>query len=236
MEDRRRTQKHRETFARKIAKDRDDGAFCDLEIVCGERRFPAHRTVEAARGVFEIKETSHVLVRRMLDYIYTGDYDRFDAGTLAQKDHFSPQQVAQFDTADNVTLHSEMMELGDMYMIEGLSQLTSEKFAEHLENQTTRDILVTIIPKVYALKSDSFDKIRKILIDCMRRKMAQVPLGDDIEESLKDVTIRLPEFTCELLKSYIEALVLNHCDICENDMLEDQQYINNLVGIPLDDR
>ncbi|KAG6280357.1 hypothetical protein E4U47_000638 [Claviceps purpurea] len=151
----------------------------------------------------------------MLDYIYTGDYDRFDASTLAKKDHFSLQEVAKFDTADHITLHSKMMDLGDMYMIEGLSQLTSEKFAEHLENQTTRDILVTIIPKVYALELefDSFNKIREIVTDCVRRKLAQVPWGDDIKESLRDTIIHLPQFICGLFISMIEALVRSHFDI-----------------------
>lgn len=146
----------------------------------------------------------------MLDYIYTGDYDRFDASTLAQKDHFSPQEVAKFDTADHITLHSKMMELGDMYMIEGLSKLTSEKLTGYLENRTTRDILVTIIPKLYALEleSDSFYKIREIVTDCVRRKLTREPWGDDIKELLRNTMIHLPEFVCGLLISMIEALVL----------------------------
>ncbi|KAG6087046.1 hypothetical protein E4U15_000181 [Claviceps sp. LM218 group G6] len=159
---------------------------------------------EAARGVFEIKETSHMLVRRMLDYIYTGDYDNFDSSILLRKDHLSPQEVAEFDIADYLTLHIKMMELGDMYMVEGLSQLTSEKFAKHLASQTARDILVTIVPKVYALKNDSSDTIRKVVIDCMRQKMSRIPLADDVEEVLEDVAKNVPKFTCELLKSYMK--------------------------------
>ncbi|KAG6105194.1 hypothetical protein E4U31_001525 [Claviceps sp. LM219 group G6] len=161
---------------------------------------------EAARGVFEIKEASHMLVRRMLDYIYTGDYDDFDSSTLVQKDHFSSREAAQLDIADYLTLHIEMMKLGDMYMVDGLSLLTSKKLAEHLASQKARDILVSIIPKIYAFKIDLSDTIRKIAIDCMRKKLLQLPLADDVEESLKDVAEKVPEFTCELLKSYMVAL------------------------------
>ncbi|KAG5987549.1 hypothetical protein E4U52_007450 [Claviceps spartinae] len=97
--------KHYESFGKKLVKDRDDGTFCDLEINsnCGERRFRAHRNVvclhspvicaaffgkwekEPTCGVFEIKEPSHMLVRRMLDYIYIGDYDDFDSSILVQQ-------------------------------------------------------------------------------------------------------------------------------------------------------
>ncbi|KAG6182607.1 hypothetical protein E4U36_003233 [Claviceps purpurea] len=197
--------KHYHSFVRTIAKDCDDVAFCDLEIVCGERRFPAHRNVEAARGVFEIKETSHMLVRRMLDYIYTGDYDDFDSSILMQKDHLSPQQVHELDIVDYLALHLKMMELGDMYMVEGLSQLANEKFAKHLASQTARDILVTIVPEVYALTIDSSDTTRKVVIDCMTKKMSPLPLADDVEESLEDVAKNVPEFTCELFKSYMKV-------------------------------
>ncbi|KAG5921629.1 hypothetical protein E4U61_006484 [Claviceps capensis] len=37
---------------------------------------------EAASDVFEIKECSPVLVKRMLDYIYTGDYADFSGERL----------------------------------------------------------------------------------------------------------------------------------------------------------
>ncbi|KAG6280354.1 hypothetical protein E4U47_000635 [Claviceps purpurea] len=197
-----------DSFVRTIAKDCDDGAFCDLEIVCGEKRFPAHRNVESARGVFEIKETSHMLVRRMLDYIYTGDYDDFDSNILVQKDHLSPQEVAELDITDYLALHLKMMELGDMYMVDGLSQVRSEKFAEHLTSQTARHILVTIVPEVYALKIDSSDTLRKVVIDCMRKKMSMLPLENDVEASLKIVSQNVPDFACELIKSYMKALVI----------------------------
>ncbi|KAG6284896.1 hypothetical protein E4U09_007584 [Claviceps aff. purpurea] len=207
-------QEHDRGFVRSMVKDRDDEVFCDLEIVCGERRFPSHRNVEAACGVFEIKETSHLLVRRMIDYIYTGDYDNFDSSILVQKNHLSTQDVAVFDNdiADYLTLHTKMMELGDMYMVEGLSQRTIEKLAEHLESQTARDILVTIVPEVYALKTNSSEKIRKVVTECIRRKMSRLPLADDVEESLEGVAKNVPEFTCELLKSYMKIRIDTYDD------------------------
>ncbi|KAG6053368.1 hypothetical protein E4U17_004748, partial [Claviceps sp. LM77 group G4] len=217
--------------------DCDDESFSDLEIVCGERRFPVHRNVvclhasairaaclgpwkEAARGVFEIKETSPLLVRRMLDYIYTGDYDDFDWSILVHKDHLSPQEVAKLDIVDYLNLHLKMTELGDMYMVEGLSQLTSEKFAEYLASKTVRNILVIIVPEVYAIQIDSSDAIRKVVIDCMRKKMSELPLGKDVEKYLKDVSQNIPDFTCELLKSSLEALMLGDSDCYDDDRID----------------
>ncbi|KAG6197145.1 hypothetical protein E4U10_000285 [Claviceps purpurea] len=223
MGQRRRKQEHHESFVRKLVKDRDDGTFCDLEIDCGERRFRAHRNVvclhspviraaffgkwkkEPTCGVFEIKETSHILVRRMLDHIYTGDYDDFDSSILVQKDHLSPEDVAKLEIAGHVPLYAKMMELGDTYLVEGLSQLTSEKFTKHLTSLLTRTVIVDIIPIVYASNSGPSDAIRKSVIGDMREKLSRRPLAADIEELLKDVMRDVPQFTCDLLKSYLDT-------------------------------
>ncbi|KAG6180189.1 hypothetical protein E4U27_002904 [Claviceps purpurea] len=222
-------QKHYESFLRKLAKDRDDGTFCDLEIDCGERRFRAHRNVvclnspviraaffgkwkkEPACGVFEIKESSHMLVRRMLDYIYTGDYDDFDSSILVQKDHLSPEDVAKLEVAGHVPLHVKMVELGDTYLVEGLSQLTNVKFTKHLTPLLTRAVIVDIVPKVYASNSGPSDVIRKSVVKDMREKLARrrlAPAADnDIDGLLEKVLRDLPEFTYDLLKSYMDTSI-----------------------------
>ncbi|KAG6100122.1 hypothetical protein E4U30_005348 [Claviceps sp. LM220 group G6] len=223
MEHDQRTQKHYESFVGKLAQDRDDGTFCDLEIDCGERRFRAHRNVvclhspviraaffgkwkkEPTCGVFEIKEHSHMLVRRMLDYIYIGDYDDFDSSILVQNDHLSPEDVAKLEIAGQVPLHVKMMELGNTYLVEGLSQLTSYKFTKHLVSLLTMSVIVDIIPKVYALDSGPSDAIRKSVIGDMREKLLRRPLTADIEELLDDVMKNVPQFTCHLLKSYLDT-------------------------------
>ncbi|KAG6042827.1 hypothetical protein E4U39_005386 [Claviceps sp. Clav50 group G5] len=157
----------------------------------------------------------------MLDYIYTGDYDDFDSSILVQKDHLSPQEVAELDIVDYLNLYLKMMELGDMYMVEGLSQL-SEKFAKHLASQTAGHILVTIVPKVYALKIDSSDTLRKVVIDCMRNKLSELPLGNDVEKYLNDVSQNITDFTCELLKSSLEALMLGDSDYYDDDRIDQE--------------
>ncbi|KAG6157670.1 hypothetical protein E4U25_007018 [Claviceps purpurea] len=216
-----------------IAKDRDDGKFCDLEIVCEKTRFPAHRNVvclrssvictaclgpwkEAASGVFEIKECSPVLVKRMLDYIYTGDYADFSANDCISVQEFrenaDPDVEFEFGlvAGDYVTLHAQMMELGDMYLVDGLSRLASDKFSLHLASTQMDTIILDIIPRVYALKFGSSNVIRKSVVVQMRKKLAQRPWAAGVEEHLEDVTGDVPEFTRDLLKSYVGV----PCDKC----------------------
>ncbi|KAG6067751.1 hypothetical protein E4U32_002920 [Claviceps aff. humidiphila group G2b] len=212
MEHDQRTQKHYESFVGKLAQDRDDRTFCDVEIDCGERRFRAHRNVvclhspviraeffgkwkkEPTCGVFEIKEHSHMLVRRMLDYIYTGDYDGFDSSILVQKDHLSPEDVAKLEIAASGPGAAACQDDGVSY-----------KFTKHLVSLLTTSVIVDIIPKVYALDSGPSDAIRKSVIGDMREKLLRRPLAADIEELLEDVMKNVPQFTCDLLKSYLDT-------------------------------
>ncbi|KAG6315216.1 hypothetical protein E4U44_001481 [Claviceps purpurea] len=223
-----RRRKHYESFVRKIVKlprDRDDGTFCDLEIDCGEKRFRAHRNVvclqspviraafsgkwktskEPACSVFEIKQASHVLVRRMLDYIYTGNYDDFDSSTLVQKDHLSTPDALRIELDGHLPLHVKMMELGDTYLVEGLSQLTSDKCVKHFSSLTTKPFIFGIVPEVYALVCGPANIIRECVIQDVREKLARQPLAADIEELLDEAMKDVPDFTRDLLKSYMET-------------------------------
>ncbi|KAM0664384.1 hypothetical protein ACQRIU_006966 [Beauveria bassiana] len=93
---------HAADVLKKIEDDRD-GDFCDLTIASGPFRFAVHRVVvcaqsqvirtactgpwkEAASGVLEVKEWPAELVRRMVDYMYTGTYADWPAEANEQGD------------------------------------------------------------------------------------------------------------------------------------------------------
>ncbi|KAG5987550.1 hypothetical protein E4U52_007451 [Claviceps spartinae] len=100
-----------------------------------------------------------------------------------------------------------MMELGYTYLVEaeGLSQLTREKFTKHLTSLLTGTVIVDILPKVYALTSGLSDVFRKSVIDDMRKKLLRRPLAAGIEELLEGIMRDVPQFTRDLLKSYMDT-------------------------------
>ncbi|KAG5965629.1 hypothetical protein E4U58_002766 [Claviceps cyperi] len=210
-------QKHPEKILKAIAKDRRDQAFCDLEIVCGKTRFQVHRVVEGGCGVYEIKDCSDALVERMLDYIYTGNYDELSSKGPAEEGQEPSKKTAKVGPAPQVMLHVKMMELGDLYLIEGLVQLASNRFMKLLTSETTKNILADIIPEVYAFESNSANGIQNSVVGLMRERLAQLPLAADVDGSLGDVMRDVPEFTRDLLKSYVDAPILGHCRDCGND-------------------
>lgn len=164
--------------------------------------------------MFEIKESSPVLVGRMLDYIYTGDYADFSANDcrLVQEFREKADSDAKVEVdvvaGDHVTLHAQMMELGDMYLVNGLSRLASDKFTLHLASTRMDIIILDIIPRVYTMKFDSSNAIRKSVAAQTRTKLAKRPWAAGVEQHLEDVTRDVPEFTRDLLKSYMEVATI----------------------------
>ncbi|CCE31606.1 uncharacterized protein CPUR_05459 [Claviceps purpurea 20.1] len=227
-------QKHSENVLKAIAKDRREKAFCDLEIVCGETRYQVHRVVvcsyssvirtaclgpwkEGTCGVYRIKDCPDVLVERMLDYIYTGDYDELSSKGPAEVGQEPPQKVAKLQSAPHTMLHAKMTKLGDMYLIEGLVQFATQRFMKLLTSETTKNILVDIIPEIYAFRSNSANGIRNGVVGFMRERLAQLPLAADVDGPMWDIMRDVPEFTRDLLKSYVDAPILGHCVNCGDE-------------------
>ncbi|KAG6182605.1 hypothetical protein E4U36_003231 [Claviceps purpurea] len=171
---------------------------------------------EGASGVFEIKESSDTLVRRMLDYIYTGNYEDLSSEVPAEDVQRSSSEVAEPQPGPDrkVMLHARMMEMGDIYLVDGLGPLANDRFKNHLKLVATSDALDKIIPEVYAMEFKSGKLIRTTLIDFMRKRLARRPFPAEAEESFEDATRDVPEFTRDLLKSYKDMPVLGHCDNC----------------------
>lgn len=150
----------------------------------------------------------------MLDYIYTSDYDELSSKDPTEEGQEPSQNIAKVGPAPQVMLHVKMMELGDMYLVDGLSLLASERFAKVLTSETTENILDNIIPEVYALDFNSSKVIRKTVIDYMRKRLAREPLAADVKKSLEQAMTDVPVFIHQLLESFIDSPVLGHCRTC----------------------
>ncbi|KAG6001875.1 hypothetical protein E4U21_003752 [Claviceps maximensis] len=240
---------HPEKVLRTVARDRADGAFCDLEIVCGDTRFPAHRVIvcsqspviqaacvgpwkvknqeqvvtrrrscrnlqEAASGTFEIKESSPVLVKRMIDYMYSGSYDQFPRRDVVDPEGQLLEELSELGTACPIIHHAKMVTLADMYMVKGLGDFAMKTITKLVKDEKTSHMITECIPEIYASSFDSCGSIRQLIIASMRERTARPPLDPHMNELLQDVMGKVPEFTCDFLKSYLEAPLLGHCDKC----------------------
>ncbi|KAG6103789.1 hypothetical protein E4U13_000380, partial [Claviceps humidiphila] len=139
----------------------------------------------------------------MLDYIEPrGTYDELPSEAPAKEGQESYEKAAKLGTAAHVMLHAKMMELGDIYMIEGLSDHASKKFKTLLAPEPTRNFVVNVVPEVYAMNFDSSTIIRKMIVQSLRKKLHPPPLETDLVETMAEVARVVPEFALDMVLSY----------------------------------
>ncbi|ELR10048.1 hypothetical protein VC83_09072 [Pseudogymnoascus destructans] len=210
------------------------GAFSDLKITCGEKTWNAHRVVvcpkssffraacagnfkEATTEVINLEDDNPLMVRFMMDYLYTDDYDL--------------DQILPAGSPSELSIHIQMYCLGDKYDIEGLRHVSACKYRDSLEGQeATFEEYLASIPKVY-LPPVSKD-LQKAAIDHARLKLGKSNCSDESRSMLKRVMQGIPEFGSDLIDAVLAAPVPRMCEDCrDDDMHVERLAICHVCGV-----
>ncbi|EFY89470.1 BTB/POZ domain protein [Metarhizium acridum CQMa 102] len=122
-----------------ISEARRSGQFSDLTFVCGGQQIPAHRIIvcpqspvihaacigpyrEQETGIYEIKDVSFDIVRQMVEYLYTGQYE--------VPSPQEPDDEEKRDAISPLVFHARMFDIADTYLIKGLQSLSMANFKE----------------------------------------------------------------------------------------------------------
>lgn len=188
---------------------------------------------EAASGEYEIAEQSPAMVRRMVDYFYTGDY------TYCSE---SPQDLCQGkpehsdeEAFPEMRVHARMFALAEMYQVDGLRTLAVTKYGEATVGAKSPSIqeLLDSIPDIYQLTPSSVRLLRDKVVVTLRAELGratrrqQVSVSNHTEagdqsgggvDTLMAVYDKIaaesPEFLKDLLSSYIRMPSLGRCSHC----------------------
>ncbi|KAK4148497.1 hypothetical protein C8A00DRAFT_47652 [Chaetomidium leptoderma] len=230
------------------ARERDE--FTDFVLSCGAERFPVHKVIvcsqskvlhaacrkpfrEAASGEYEIAEQSPAMVRRMVDYFYTGDYkDRSES--IPQDRSKEKPKCSDGERLTALCIHARMFALADMYQVDHLQSLAATKYGKALEEQPNTEELLNSISDVYQLTPASVRALRDKAVVAFRVQLGrtrwfhQPSFFADPEPSAKEsggaidtlraaydeVATESPEFLKDLLSSYIRNPLLGQCGNC----------------------
>ncbi|KAK4033062.1 hypothetical protein C8A01DRAFT_50278 [Parachaetomium inaequale] len=228
------------------ARERDE--FTDFVLTCGTERFPVHKVIvcsqsnvlhaacskpfrEAASGEYEIADQSPAMVRRIVDYFYTGDYKDCSESTQdlsKEKPGYSDEEKV---TA--LYIHVRMFTLADIYQLDCLQSLAVTKYGKALEKKPSTKDLLDSISDVYQLTPPSVRALRDRAVVALRVQLEQKrrlrqpafadpkPSGDKsggptdtLMAAYDEVATESPKFLKDLLNSYIRSPLLGQCHNC----------------------
>ncbi|KAK0631332.1 hypothetical protein B0T14DRAFT_559145 [Immersiella caudata] len=159
-------------------RERDE--FTNFVLVCGTKRFPVHKIIiysqskvlraacskpfrEAAIGEYGFVDQSPILVRRLAEYFYTGDYkDWPNRSSQIPGTAEKPVDDDAVEDADGLTslhLHAQIFALAEMYQVDSLHGLAAAKYDDEVVG-TAMPGLLDSIPDAYDLTPSSVRALR----------------------------------------------------------------------------
>ncbi|RYP85012.1 hypothetical protein DL769_001055 [Monosporascus sp. CRB-8-3] len=228
------------------ARERDE--FTDFVLVCGPERFPVHKVIicsqskvfhaacskpfkERALGEYEIAEQSPEMVRRMVEYFYTGDYK--DCSESTRDPSEGDPECSDEEGLTALCIHARMFALAEMYQVDHLQSLAVAKYGKALEKKGNIQELLDSIPDIYELTPCSVRALRDKAVMALRMELARTTrlrqsafanfgasgdqsggAADSLIAAYDEVATESPKFLKDLLTSYIRTPSLGYCYNC----------------------
>jgi hypothetical protein len=144
---------------------------------------------------------SNLVVDKLLQYLYTGDYTSIPNKDCENLDISASQ------------LHARVFALADKYDVQGLCDLATAKYRSRLESDFDVVELLESIPDVYSTPCEVH--ALRALVTIYARNGLEKALHDSSYTKIYDqITSQVPTFTKDLLDSYIASPILADCQNC----------------------
>ncbi|OOF92886.1 hypothetical protein ASPCADRAFT_399142 [Aspergillus carbonarius ITEM 5010] len=199
--------------------------WSDITIVCGDKKFSAHRCVvcrqstyfslacdgnfKESSGKIEMNDAEPILVEKTLQFLYTGDYT-IKRDMLNSMEMFgqpsTPGSPASQSVCPNLgeqtatRFHVRMYAQGTYFQIDALKAKAKEHFARaFLEDPDTWAIAATV-DEVYKSTLVSDQGLRDVVTEKIMKFLPLLPVGP--KPSVGDYIFKLvPEFTVDLCRA-----------------------------------
>ncbi|KAK4064556.1 hypothetical protein Trihar35433_8073 [Trichoderma harzianum] len=151
----------------------------------------------------------------MVDYLYTGNYDTYTK-ELPKGQSEKPGEIVpgQRDVLCELVQHVKMFGLADKYLIDGLLELSRNKFKKTVRDERDTCAFSQFVAEVYDLQCESSKELRDIVVESFRERVAVTPLKPTVQEAVDGLIDEIPEFAGDLARSYLRRPILGHCTTC----------------------
>lgn len=155
--------------------------------------------------MYNIDDYSLSMVRRMVDYLYTGNYAEqiTEIGMDDQTEGISPLRV-----------HAIVFVLADKYLIEGLQALSAANYAKELGREPNVCNFIRSLPDVYTLTPDSSRGLRDEALEFARETLAVSLASPETKDSYEKLAADDPGFIKDLLDSFLQQPLKGSCSDC----------------------
>ncbi|KAE8155041.1 BTB/POZ protein [Aspergillus avenaceus] len=219
--------------------------YSDLTIICQEDQFPAHRNIvclrstyfarmcdgafaEAASGIVQLDEYDPLLIRKMLECLYTGDYT-YSIRDLGYDRSPSPEEATPTPTSDteivpvvpndnaskasnySARFHASMYAYADYFGIDVLRTRAKRYFGivfmkDYSADAVNRESFAAVLEEVYGTTPAHDRGLRGSVVDTIMKDISNLRGGSS--PVLDDAMLRrFPEFAMDVCSASLDSLV-----------------------------
>jgi len=194
----------------------DSGKYSDLTIKCGDQEFRVHRAIVCSRskplaamvdgnwkeseiGVIELNEDPPEMVKKMIQFLYTLQYDDNRGNTL-EHDVPSESHKENPETAEGPLLtNAHLFVLGDIYDIHGLREYARSRYEEIVKDRWNNEFFSQSIHLVYEKCTE--ESLKGVMV-----QTAQENIGVLLErEEFLQLLTTFADFGSSLLQASVAA-------------------------------
>lgn len=210
----------------KISECRKNGDFIDFKILCDGVDFDVHKIIlcsqspvfhaactgkfrEASDSTYQMTDESILVVKKLLDYLYTGDYSE-----LINDSPADVQPEEPLLSTSPLQIHAQMFALGDKYCIPELCNTALEKYLNIIESDFDPFAYLESIPDVFFSPLRNNTGLKDVAVRVPRDKLKSHLQDASIRAKYDCITAQVPEFTKQLLETFWDAPLLRDCEGC----------------------
>lgn len=146
------------------------------------------------------------VVRKMLEYLYTGDYSEFNVD--------SPTGAPEKETLSSMSplqLHAQLFALGDKYGILELCDAATERYSSRLIGKFDPFEYLDSIPDVYFSPLSHNKGLKKLVVSFSRDNLRFHLRDTSVRAKYDSIAEETPDFVKEILDTYFDAPLLEDC-------------------------
>lgn len=154
-------------------------------------------------------DESILVVKILLDYLYTGDYSE-----LINDSPADVQPEEPLLSTSPLQLHAQMFALGDKYCIPELCNTALGKYLNIIEGDFDPFAYLESIPDVFFSPLRNNTGLKDVAVRVPRDNLKSYLQDASIHAKYDCITAQVPEFTKQLLETFWDAPLLRDCEGC----------------------
>lgn len=156
-----------------------------------------------------MKDESILIVRKMIDFVYKGDYSELIDDSPAD----NPPKVPLLPISV-LQLHAQMFALGDKYCMPELCDAAAGKYLNRIVGQFDPSEYLDSIPDVFFSPLSHNARLKQLAVRSSRENLRFHIQDTAVRAKYDSVAAHVPEFVKEMLDTYFDAPLLGDCDNC----------------------